>query len=283
MSADVDRHRCAAIARPRRRRTVLDGGPMTTVQDVPGPRSATGTSACRRTARWTTCRTASSTASSATAERAAALELTGAGPTLRVRRTPTVVALGGAAMPIDRRRRRRRRRGRRSPVAAGSTVAVGAVDGPGLRATPGRPRRVRRPSRTSAAARPSRSAASAATTVGPASRATCSTVVPSAPTSPAPRPLAAGLAPVLDRRRGSSACSSARTRAPEFLTAGGARRTAAHRVGGALQLGPHRRPPDRAPSAVGARRTVARPACTRPTSTTPATPSAPSTSPATCR
>src|SRR5712691_4303858 len=66
---------------------------------------------------------------------AAALELTGAGPTLRFL-APATVAVGGAAMPVAVD-------GRPVPpwtpfdVAAGSVVTVGATGGPGLRATLG--------------------------------------------------------------------------------------------------------------------------------------------------
>ena len=61
------------------------------------------------------------------------------------------------------------------------------------------------------------------------------------------------------------------------------RRFFAHRLGGALQLQPHRRAADRAASPSGRAPTAARPACIRRTSTTTPTPSARSTSPATCR
>ena len=61
------------------------------------------------------------------------------------------------------------------------------------------------------------------------------------------------------------------------------RRSSRRDVEGALQLRPHRRAPDRPEAALGAHATAARPACTRRTSTTTPTPSARSTSPATCR
>jgi urea carboxylase len=113
---------------------VVDGGPSTTVQDVPGrlgywhvgvpPNGPMDDLAHRLVNRVL-----------GNGERAAALELTHAGPTLRFH-APAVVAIGGAAMPmtVD---------GRSVapftavPVPAGGVVRVGAHDGPGLRATLG--------------------------------------------------------------------------------------------------------------------------------------------------
>ena len=71
--------------------------------------------------------------------------------------------------------------------------------------------------------------------------------------------------------------------APDFFTDDDIDDVLRHRLGGALQLQPHRRAPDRPEAAVGAHATAARPGCIRPTSTTTPTPSARSTSPATCR
>src|SRR6478735_7289278 len=107
---------------------VLDGGPLTTVQDLPGrvgywhvgvpPNGPMDDLSHRLVNRVV-----------GNAESAAALELTGAGPTLRFE-APAVIALGGAAMslhvdgvaqprwaPID--------------VEAGSVVTIGPVVGPG--------------------------------------------------------------------------------------------------------------------------------------------------------
>ncbi len=111
---------------------VVDGGPLTTVQDLPGrtglwhvgvPPSGPMDDLAHRLANRLV----------GNPEEAAALELTTAGPTLRFS-APCVVALGGAAMrtTVDGR-----------PVApwtavtvpAGATVRVGPVDGPGMRAT----------------------------------------------------------------------------------------------------------------------------------------------------
>ena len=145
----------------------------------------------------------------------------------------------------------------------------------------GRARRARRARRTSAAARRSRSAASAATRAGRCAPATCSPVGADADGAARPRCRRAGAR--ARPRRGRSACSSARTRAPDFLTPAGldallradwevhfnSARTGVRLIGPRPRLGP--------------RATAARPGCTRRTSTTPATPSAPSTSPATCR
>ena len=111
--------------------TVLDGGPMTTVQDlgrlgfwhVGVPPSGPMDDLSHRLVN----------AVVGNVDSAPALELTRAGPTLRFS-SDTVVAIGGAsmAMTID---------GRAvapwTPVAvsAGATVRVGAVSGPGMRAT----------------------------------------------------------------------------------------------------------------------------------------------------
>ena len=87
-----------------------------------------------------------------------------------------------------------------TPVAvpAGATLAIGAVSGPGLRATLAVARWDRWPSPTSAAARRSRSAGSAVTTVGRCAPATCSRVGGRRGGTPTPagrwRP---GMAPVL--------------------------------------------------------------------------------------
>jgi urea carboxylase len=111
---------------------VLDGGPFTTVQDLPGrvgywhvgvPPNGPMDDLSHRLVNLVVGNRAE----------AAALELTGAGPTLHVD-SPCVVAVGGAAMTmqID---------GRvvaawsAIEVAAGSTVKIGPVAGPGMRAT----------------------------------------------------------------------------------------------------------------------------------------------------
>jgi urea carboxylase len=113
---------------------VLDGGPLTTVQDVPGrvgywhvgvPPNGPMDDLSHRLVN----------AVLGNDEGAAALELTGAGPTLRFT-TPAVVAVGGASMPatVD---------GRPLPawtpvaVESGAVVTVGPTSGPGLRATLG--------------------------------------------------------------------------------------------------------------------------------------------------
>jgi len=124
---------------PRRRMTgglveVLAGGPLTTVQDLPGrvgfwhvgvppngPMDDLSHQLINRVLGNT--------------EGAAALELTGAGPTLRFTAEATI-AIGGARMPATVE-------GRPIPawtavaVPAGSTLVVGSTDGPGLRATLG--------------------------------------------------------------------------------------------------------------------------------------------------
>ncbi|MCU1354040.1 MAG: hypothetical protein JWM05_3249 [Acidimicrobiales bacterium] len=111
---------------------VLAGGPLTTVQDLPGrvgywhvgvPPNGPMDDLAHRLANRV----------AGNAPGAAALELTGAGPTLRFSE-PAVIAIGGAPMPLQVD-------GRRQPawvpvaVAAGAVVEIGATDGPGLRAT----------------------------------------------------------------------------------------------------------------------------------------------------
>ena len=113
---------------------VLAGGPMTTVQDVPGrvgywhvgvPPNGPMDDLSHRLVNRVLGNT----------EGAAALELTSSGPTLRFL-VPAVIAIGGADMatrvdgrlvapwtPIE--------------VAAGGVVSIGAIDGAGLRATLG--------------------------------------------------------------------------------------------------------------------------------------------------
>ncbi|MCU1503763.1 MAG: urea carboxylase [Ilumatobacteraceae bacterium] len=110
---------------------VVDGGPFTTVQDVPGrvgywrvgvPPNGPMDDLGHRLANRVVGNHAG----------AAALELTGAGPTLRFA-APAVIALGGAPMPLSID-------GEQRPpwtpvqVPAGATVTIGTTAGPGLRA-----------------------------------------------------------------------------------------------------------------------------------------------------
>src|SRR4051794_34326743 len=113
---------------------VLAGGPMTTVQDLPG-----------RIGYWDIGVPPNGPMDDLSHQlvnrllgnepRAAALELTGAGPALRFT-TATTLAVGGAPMPV-------RVDGQpvpswsAIPVGAGSVVHVGGTAGPGLRATLG--------------------------------------------------------------------------------------------------------------------------------------------------
>ena len=111
---------------------VLDGGPLTTVQDLPGrigywdvgvPPSGPMDDLTHRLVNQVV----------GNGEAAPALELTTAGPTLRAG-APLTIAVGGAAMPttVD---------GVVVPawtaieVAAGAVIRVGPVGGPGMRAT----------------------------------------------------------------------------------------------------------------------------------------------------
>ena len=74
------------------------------------------------------------------------------------------------------------------------------------------------------------------------------------------------------RTTGRSACSTDPTARPTSSPTRTSRRFLRHRLAGALQLQPHRRPPDRPEAAMGAHATAARPACIRRTSTTTPTP-----------
>jgi urea carboxylase len=125
---------CAPDVEPVATARVLAGGPMTTVQDVPGrvgywdvgvPPNGPMDDLSHRLVN----------AVLGNHEGAAALELTGAGPEL-VFDADVVVALGGASMPLTVD-------GAPMPpwtpvpIERGAVVRVGVVDGPGLRATLG--------------------------------------------------------------------------------------------------------------------------------------------------
>ncbi|MET0143568.1 MAG: 5-oxoprolinase/urea amidolyase family protein, partial [Ilumatobacteraceae bacterium] len=111
---------------------VLDGGAFTTVQDLPGrvgywhvgvPPSGPMDDLSHRLANLVVGNPAT----------AAALELTGSGPTLRFT-APAVVAIVGAAMPMTVAGVPAAA-GTPVVVSAGAVVAIGAVTGPGLRAS----------------------------------------------------------------------------------------------------------------------------------------------------
>ena len=190
--------------------------------------------------------------------------------------------LGGAPMPLTRRRPRG------AAVDAGRRAAparrVGDRRDARARAAghAGGARRLRRPRRSSAAARRSRSAASAATTAG---RSLAGDVLPIGDDVAGPAgAAAAGHGPAPGTRSGSIGVlvgPHSTRRVPHRPTASPP--CCAADVGGALQLGAHRRAADRPDARGGRGPTAATPACTRRTSTTPATRSARSTSPATCR
>ena len=193
-----DASRCSSPARRPRCRT------------VPG-RSATGTSACRRRARWMRSRSASPTACVGNAEGAAgAGDARVTGPTLRFN-----------ARRVDRARRRGHaaRRSTAQPlplwqpvaVQAGQTLRLGAIEGAGLRAylavrggfdVPDylgsrvdlHARPLRRPRRTRAAR-----------------RATCCTSAQRDGAAATRRRAAGGAAARATRTTGRSACSTART------------------------------------------------------------------------
>ncbi|MET0459158.1 MAG: 5-oxoprolinase/urea amidolyase family protein, partial [Ilumatobacteraceae bacterium] len=195
---------------------VVEPGPMTTVQDLPGrvgywhvgvPPSGPMDDLAQRLANLVV----------GNPDGAAALELTGRGPTLRFD-GPAVLAIGGAAMaitvddvPADAW----------SPieVATGSTVTIGAVAGPGLRACLA--------VRGGFAAAPylgSRSTFTLGNFGGHDGRALRSGDVLGidevAPGAPAPRPLAAGLAPVLTTSWELGVLVGPHS-APDFLTPAG--------------------------------------------------------------
>ena len=205
--------------------------------------SAHGRLASRPRVRWIGVRTAGRMRWSATPPDTAALELTLNGPTLRLG-AACRVALCGAEMPatLD---------GASVPhdtafgVTAGQVLTIGRADGPGLRATLAvsggfdappvhglardfRPRRLRRPCDRSAADR--RCAAD----------------------RPCGWRKSANSAAVraylrLDARRAVRSARGAR-----FLHAGRRRNAVQRKLRGALQLGPDRRPPDRAEARLGA-------------------------------
>ena len=268
--------------RARLTRGASTAGRSTTVQDLPG---RVGLLARRRAAERADGRPRPigwPTAWSGNPAGAAALELTGAGPTLRFD-GPAVVAArrgGDAGAPSTGARCRRW-----TPVDGrrpGPSCTIGAVDGPGLRATLARPRRHRRRALPRAAGRRSRWAASAAHD----GRALAGRRRAAGRRRPSP-----AARPALARRRDWRRCSTTTWElgvlvgphtAPEFLTADGPRRAAARPRGRSTSTRPAPACAWSGPARGGPGPTAARPGCTRRTSTTPATPSAPSTSPVTC-
>ena len=240
--------------------------------------SATGTSACRRRARWTTWPSAWPIASSATRRAPPGSRSPLTGPTLRF-----TLRHGHRAhrRADDGRRRRRCRYPIWQPVAVAAGPTLSSAPSPARAAAPISPSRggfdvpaVSRQPRHLHARRLRRSRRA---------RAAGGDVLRhrAAEREPAGRADAAGAARVTrrlgDRRRSRPA------RRARFLHRRATSTTFfAADLEGPLPLRPHRRPPDR-PEARWARPTAARPACTPPTSTTTPTPSAPSTSPATCR
>ncbi len=227
---------------------VIDGGPFTTVQDVPGrigswhvgvpPNGPMDDLAHRLVNRVLGNR-----------PHAAALELTTQGPTLRFTDDATI-AVGGAPMPIHVDGRRA---DLYSPieVRAGATVIVGATAGLGMRATLG-----------------VRGGIGVTPFLG--SR---STFTLGAFGGHEGRTITRGRRRCLgDRRRrprcrrrgrwhrawrpccattGSWACSSGRTPPPSSSSPDGRRGADPHHVGGPLQLGPHRRAPGGPEAALG--------------------------------
>ena len=155
-------------------------------------------------------------------------------------------------MARDARRRSRCRAGSRSRVAAGQRAAsCGAVRGAGHARLPRGARRLRRARPISAAARPSRSASSAATAGARCARATCCTCR----SGDADRATRCARLPqrCVPRYRthweiGVLVRPARRAR---LLHARRHRDVLRDRLGGALQLQPHRRAPDRPEAARG--------------------------------
>ena len=110
---------------------MLGPATQTTVQELPRPPRLLGTSACRRPARWTRCR-------SGLANRLVGNPDGAAGARVHRDRadaalhSDAVIALAGAHMERDARRRRRSQHGSsRSSSAAGTMLAIGRSQGAG--------------------------------------------------------------------------------------------------------------------------------------------------------
>jgi urea carboxylase len=250
---------------------VLDGGPFTTVQDVPGrigywhvgvpPNGPMDDLAHRLVNRVL-----------GNHAHAAALELTTQGPTLRFTDDATI-AVGGAAMPVHVDGRRK---DHYAPihVRAGATVTIGPTAGLGMRATLGV-----RGGIDVAPFLGSRSTFMLGVFGGHEGRTLAAgdalAIGDDADDAVAARPLAPGVAPLLRRDWELGVLVGPHTE-PELLEPGGiealcARRgrcTSTRRAPGCGSSGRSRG---------GHAPTAAKPACTHPTSTTPATRSAPST------
>ena len=172
--ATVDTSALAAFAYPPRTIEVVERRHASRRCRTCPAGSATGTSACRRAARWTTARSRSATRCSATRRRRRGSSCTATGPTLRFRADTTVCA----GRRADCRRARRRRRcpgGRRSTVAGRRDPATSARSRARACAPTSSCAAGSTCPRTSAAGRRSRSAASAVTAAARSDPATCST------------------------------------------------------------------------------------------------------------
>ena len=216
------------------------------------PARRTGTSACRRRGRWTTSRSASRIASSATRTAPRRSSCTLLGPTLRFREpTPS------SRSPAPARGRPRRRAGHRGgsrSTCVRRRAAARRARRPRLPRVPRRARRHRRAAGISAAARPSRSARSADTAGARCAPATCCPIGASEPHASE----AAARCPTR-----SSPCYGDEVRigvlygphaAPDFFTAADVDGVLRDGLEGPLPLEPHRRPPARAEAGMGARR-----------------------------
>ena len=278
-----DRHRRRASLTDPATVEVLDGGDLTTVQDHPGRARLLGGRRAAERADGRPVVPARATGSSATPRAPPALELHRARPDAALRRRRDDLPRRCAACRARRSTASRSTWWRPVAVAAGATLAVGRARRPRL---PHLPRGARRPRRARAT-----SAVAATFTLGGfgghGGRALRAGDVlhlrgdREAPTRLAavPRPRRC---PTLTDDWEIGVLSGPHA-APDYFTDDDIDAALRDRVGGALQLGPHRRAPDRARARRGRGPTAARPGCTRRTSTTRPTPSARSTSPATCR
>ena len=280
-----DGHARACSSSVVRRRATHRGARRRHADDragLSGPPRLLGTSACRRPGRWTRWRSASPTGWSATRRRRAGARVHADRPDACASTAPPSIALTGADMRRDARTARRssacapvagaggqtsRARGRCAAPAAAPTSPCAA-------ASTCRP--------ISAAAPPSRSGGSAATAAARCGRATCCTSAEQPRGDARPRVLPSALIPQLTDAWEIGVLYGPHG-APDFFTDARHRRRCSRPRGRCTTTPPHRRPADRAEAAAGRARTAARRACTRRTSTTTPTRSAPSTSPATCR
>ena len=239
---------------PRRRPSTCSTPGTTTVQDLPG-RLGSGTSACRRAGRWTTARSGSATASSATPDGAPGLECTAARPDAALRH-----ATPRSASPAPRWRDPRRRRRCRAwtPVVVPRRAA--------------RSRSVRRSGPGCARTCSSAAASTSAPCLGSRVDVHARRLRRARRARAAHRRRAAPRRSRRDARRRARRAGRRRRcvpelttewelavvdgphAAPDFVTDGRHRRVLRHRLAGPPPLVAHRRAPGRADARLGARR-----------------------------